>query len=140
VCAALTPLAGCAHHAAGTPAPGVVGVTSTDPSTDPSPRPDASSTDLPYGEYAPPTGLLGFPDMGPPDPGDPTGEHALQVLERHRAELSAIPGWQGDGVGRREGHNVIVVMTRRPVPAAERIATLEDVPVVYQVAGPFTPM
>ena len=106
--------------------------------------PTGRSADLPYDQYdapsAPPgmAGLPGFPDLGPPDPTDPSGDHARAVLDRHRAEVEAIPGWQGDGVSRRDGHEVIVVMTRRPVPAEERIAKLDGVPLVYLTAGPFT--
>jgi hypothetical protein len=137
-CAAVVLLTGCAHG------PDLGSTTMRLPTASHSASDSASdSASQPYDRYAPPspppgmTSLPGFRDLGPPDPTDPSGDLARQVLDRHRAQIEAIPGWQADGIGRRHGRNVIIVMTRRPVPYEDRIAALDGVPLVYRVAGPF---
>lgn len=149
-CLAAALLAGCATAPDTGPANGTVasaaanGAASDGATTER--LPTGRSSDLPYDQYEPPSsppglpglpGFPGFPELGPLDPHDPSGDRARSVLERHRHEIEAIPGWQGDGISRRNGHTVIIVMTRRPIPPEDRIDALDGVPLVYVVAGPF---
>lgn len=70
-------------------------------------------------------------------PGDPGEDAAREVIARHEAQIRAIPGWTGHGISRHDGRTVIVVMSQRPVPEADRIAELDGIPLFYMVAGPF---
>ena len=62
----------------------------------------------------------------------------VTVKERHEAELMAIPGVVGVGIGERDGTEVIVVYVEKRTAQVDREVsdTLEGYPVFIEVTGP----
>jgi hypothetical protein len=65
-------------------------------------------------------------------------DNILTVKERHEAELMAIPGVVGVGIGERDGAEVIVVYVEDRTAEIDRNVpdTLEGYPVLIEVTGP----